>query len=329
MLALGLDTSCYTTSAALCRADGLPRQERRLLPVAKGERGLRQSEAVFAHVRQLPQVLLPLLTENREKIDCVCASASPRDGEDSYMPVFQVGVSQGKALAAALNVPFFTTTHQRGHIAAAKYGTGLEASRFVALHLSGGTTDTLLIDGDALTPLGASCDLHAGQLVDRIGVKLGLPFPAGPYLEELAVKGENKNRVPVSFEADGLRCHLSGAEAQLMRMVEADEARENVAAEVYGVLCRTVLRLVQAAAETSGVKDVLIAGGVASSRLLRNMLAERNEKRRTGLNLFFGRPEFSGDNAVGVALIGLHDLEICTKNKGQVSVHAAANQPTA
>lgn len=308
MLALGLDTSCYTTSAALCSTDSLPRQERRLLPVPKGERGLRQSEAVFAHVRQLPKVLLPLLAENKEKIDCVCASDRPRDGEDSYMPVFQVGVSQGKTLAAALNVPFFTTTHQRGHIAAAKYGTGLDADRFVALHLSGGTTDTLLIDGNAFTPLGTSCDLHAGQLVDRIGVKLSLPFPAGQYLEELAIKGENRNRVPVSFEADGLRCHLSGAEAQLMRMIETGEAKENVAAEVYGVLCRTVLRLVQAAAEASDTKDVLIAGGVASSRLLRDMLMERNEKRRTGLRLFFGRPEFSGDNAVGVALIGLKKL---------------------
>lgn len=308
MLALGLDTSCYTTSAALCSASGLPRQERRLLPVPKGERGLRQSEAVFAHVRQLPKVLLPLLTENKERIACVCASDRPRDGEDSYMPVFQVGVSQGQALAAALNVPFFTTTHQRGHIAAAKYGTGLEADRFIALHLSGGTTDTLLIDGNELKPLGTSCDLHAGQLVDRIGVRLGLPFPAGPYLEELAGKGENKNRVPVSFEADGLRCHLSGAEAQLLRMIDTEEPKENVAAEVYGVLCRTVLRLVQAAADTSGVKDVLIAGGVASSRLLRDMLNERNEKRWTGLNLFFGRPEFSGDNAVGVALIGLEKL---------------------
>ena len=309
MLALGLDTSCYTTSAALCGENCPPRQERRLLPVPKGERGLRQSEAVFAHVRQLPQVLLPLLAENQEKIDCVCASDRPRDGEDSYMPVFQVGVSQGKALAAALGVPFFTATHQRGHIAAAKFGTGLEADRFVALHLSGGTTDTLLADGDILTPLGTSCDLHAGQLVDRVGVKLGLPFPAGPYLEELAIRGENKNRVPVSFEGDGLRCHLSGAEAQFMRMFEAGESKENIAAEVYGVLCRTVLRLVQAAAEKSETKDVLIAGGVASSRLLRDMLLERNEKRRTGLNLYFGRPEFSGDNAVGVALIGLERLQ--------------------
>ena len=303
MLSLGLDTSCYTTSAALCAPGVEPRQERRLLPVAAGERGLRQSEAVFAHVRQISDVLLPLLETVSEPISCVCASASPRDGEDSYMPVFQVGVSQGKALAAALRVPFFTTTHQRGHIAAAKYGTGLSAESFIALHLSGGTTDVLLMDGENIQPVGTSVDLHAGQLVDRIGVALGLPFPCGPYLEELALKGESRNRVPVSME--GLNCHLSGAEAQLLRMIAAGEPKENVAAEVYSVLCRTVHRLLTAAAESCGVRDLLVAGGVASSQLLRKLLLERNEKRRAGLNFYFGRPEFSGDNAMGVALIGL------------------------
>ena len=309
MLALGLDTSCYTTSASLCQTGAFPRQERLLLPVPAGERGLRQSEAVFAHVRQVPQVLLPLLADAPAPIDCVCASASPRDGEDSYMPVFQVGVSQGKALAAALRVPFFSTTHQRGHIEAARYGTGMEKERFVALHLSGGTTDVLLRDGETLMPLGASVDLHAGQLVDRIGVALGLPFPCGPHLEKLARRGKCENTVPVSFEQDGLHCHLSGAEAQLLRMIQSGARHEDVAAEVYGVLCRTVLRLLQGAAETTGCRDMLLAGGVMSSLLLRELLTERNEKRRAGLRLFFGRPEFSGDNAVGVALIGLKQLQ--------------------
>ncbi|MBQ9264643.1 MAG: O-sialoglycoprotein endopeptidase [Clostridia bacterium] len=305
MLCLGIDTSNYTTSAALCRPGDEPRQLRRLLPIPAGERGLRQSEAVFAHVRQLNEVLLPLLNETDEPITCVCASASPRDGEESYMPVFHVGRNQGKALAAALHVPFYETTHQRGHIAATQYGTGLTVSKFVALHLSGGTTDVLLMDGESITPLGTSMDLHAGQLVDRVGVALSLPFPAGPHLEKLAMKGHMQHRIPVSMADGGMNCHLSGAEAQLMRMINAEQPKEDIAAEVYSVLCRTVLRLLSAAAEQTGTKDMLIAGGVASSHLLRGMLTERNEKRRLGLKLHFGRPEFSGDNAVGVALIGL------------------------
>lgn len=308
MLSLGIDTSNYTTSAALCRPGDEPRQLRRLLPVAAGERGLRQSEAVFAHVRQLNEVLLPLLETAQEPVSCVCASVSPRDGGDSYMPVFRVGESQGRAIAAALRVPFFATTHQRGHIAAAKFGSGLTGAFFLALHLSGGTTDVIRVDGDRLDRVGTSVDLHAGQLVDRIGVALSLPFPAGPHLEALARQGRNRNLIPVSMADGGLACHLSGAEAQLMRMIEAGEEREDIAAEVYGVLCRSVLRLLSAAAEKTGAADVLIAGGVASSRLLREMLMERNEKRRLGLRLFFGRPEFSGDNAVGAALIGLEKM---------------------
>ena len=305
MLALGLDTSCYTTSCALCDAEGGILQARKILPVSAGERGLRQSEAVFAHVRQMSDLLPGLLHEAREPISCVCASLSPRDGEDSYMPVFQVGYAQGRSIAAALRVPFYATTHQRGHIAAAQVGAGLTASRFLALHLSGGTTDVLLVDGEALSPISTSLDLHAGQLVDRVGVALDLPFPSGPYLEELARQGTCKNLIPVSMDKDGLCCHLSGAEAGLLRLISSGESRENVAAEVYGVLCRTVTRLLTAAAEKTGAQDALLAGGVISSALLREMLIQRNQQRRAGLHLHFGRPELSGDNAVGVALLGL------------------------
>ncbi|MBR3905210.1 MAG: O-sialoglycoprotein endopeptidase [Clostridia bacterium] len=309
MLSLGLDTSNYTTSAALCSSHGEILQSRRLLPVKTGERGLRQSEAVFAHVRQLAQQVENVMKEAKEPLSCVCVSISPRDGEDSYMPVFSVGEMAGRAIAAAHHVPFFTTTHQRGHIRAAKVQSGLEADRFLALHLSGGTTDVLLTDGDALTPLGTSMDLHAGQLVDRVGVAMGLPFPSGPHLEKLAVQGRAQALVPVSMDEKNLQCHLSGAEAQLLRMVKDGYAHEDIAAEVYSILCRTVLRLLKAAADQTGTHHILLAGGVASSRLFRELVQERNEKRRLHLKLHFGMPEYSGDNAVGVALIGLEKLQ--------------------
>lgn len=309
MLSLGLDTSNYTTSAALCSSHGEIWQSRRLLPVKTGERGLRQSEAVFAHVRQLAQQVENVMKEAKEPLSCVCVSISPRDGEDSYMPVFSVGEMAGRAIAAAHHVPFFTTTHQRGHIRAAKVDSGLDAGKFLALHLSGGTTDVLLMDGDALTPLGTSMDLHAGQLVDRVGVALGLPFPSGPHLEEMAVQGNARALVPVSMNEKSLQCHLSGAEAQLMRMVKEGMEKNDIAAEVYSILCRTVLRLLKAAADQTDTRDILLAGGVASSRLFRKLVQERNEKRRLQLNLHFGKPEYSGDNAVGVALIGLEKLQ--------------------
>ncbi len=309
MLSLGLDTSNYTTSAALCSSQGEIFQSRQLLPVKMGERGLRQSEAVFAHIKQLTFQVEQVMKEAREPLSCVCVSISPRDGQDSYMPVFHVGETVGRSIAAALHIPFYATTHQRGHIRAARVDTALESSRYLALHLSGGTTDVLLMEGDAITPLGTAMDLHAGQLVDRVGVALGLPFPAGPHLERLAVRGKAQALVPVSMEEKTLLCHLSGAENQLLQMVKAGKAPEDIAAEVYSVLCRTVLRLLSAASEQTGAQEVLLAGGVASSRLFRELVAERNQKRRLGLKLHFGKPEYSGDNAVGVALIGLEKLQ--------------------
>ena len=99
MLALGLDTSCYTTSAALCQSGMAPQQARQLLPVPAGERGLRQSEAVFAHVRQMPMVMDDLKEQLKgidHEIVAVCASSSPRDEEDSYMPVFTVGLGHAE-----------------------------------------------------------------------------------------------------------------------------------------------------------------------------------------------------------------------------------------
>lgn len=306
MIALGFDTSCYTTSSALADEHGVVASVRRLLPVDQGERGLRQSEAVFAHTRALPALVEQLFKAHPCRVDAVCASVSPRDGDDSYMPVFAVGSGYARAVSAALHVPFFETTHQRGHLRAAREDSGLTGGDYLALHLSGGTTDVLHVTGDIIAPLGCSMDLHAGQLVDRIGVKLGLPFPAGPSLEKLAAGAYDQSLIPVSVDEKALVCHLSGAEAQLSRMIEAGTLPPSqIAAEVYGVLCRSVLRLLSAAAEKTGERRVLLAGGVISSERLRAMLLERNAKRRLGLSLYFGKPELSGDNAAGVALLGV------------------------
>ena len=315
---IGLDTSCYTTSCAAVTAEGeIIASCRKLLPVAAGERGLRQSEAVFAHVRQLPGLMEELAAHTRGmEIAAVCASRTPRDAEDSYMPVFQVGDAQARSLAAVLGVPCFASTHQRGHIYAARVGSGIAPGDLLAVHLSGGTTEVLSLRGEDLTLLGGTADLHAGQLVDRAGVAMGLPFPAGPYLEELARKGRSAAKLPVSMEKDRLAAHLSGAETQVQRWIKAGETpREDIAREIYDFLARTVARLVLGAAEKTGIGQALIAGGVASSALFRELLTSRVGKQDPSLRVCFGRPEYSGDNAVGAALIGAekwrrqHDLQ--------------------
>lgn len=312
-IVLGFDTSCYTTSAAAVTEDGqLIASARKLLPVKLGERGLRQSEGLFVHIKQMPGRMEELSAAIRGmEIAAVCASARPRDEESSYMPVFLCGLGHARSIASALGVPCYISTHQRGHIAAAALESGIREGDLLALHLSGGTTELLSLKGEELTLLGGTLDLHAGQLVDRVGVAMGLPFPAGPHLEELAAKGASKALLPVSMDKDGISCHLSGQESQLQRMLATGSmAREDLAREVYDLLARTVSRMVCAGAEQTGIRQALLAGGVASSPLFRSLVTERIHKKDRTLAVCFGRPSLSGDNAVGAALIGAKKLRM-------------------
>ena len=309
---LGFDTSCYTTSAAAVNEHGeVVAASRMLLPVKQGERGLRQSEAVFAHVRQMPMVMDDLKEQLKgidHEIVAVCASSSPRDEEDSYMPVFTVGLGHARVLADALDIPLYETSHQQGHIAAGLIGNKKPEGDFVALHLSGGTTELLACRADGLQLIGGCADLHAGQVVDRVGVALGLPFPAGPHLEKLAMSCEEpvESLLPVSMEKDGLNCHLSGVETRAQQWIkEGKMSREKIAAEVFDVLARTVARLLSGACDKDNTKTALVVGGVASSTLLREQLCKRLSKQRKNIKVMFGQPRFSADNAAGVAAIGM------------------------
>ena len=306
---IGLDTSNYRTSVAAVSTEGeILANDRELLPVAAGERGLRQSDAVFAHLKRLGRMREHLLPEGEKyRIAAVAASVTPRDGESSYMPVFQVGTSFGRMMAATLGVPFFETTHQRGHLAAAAYGTRLaDAGDMLALHLSGGTTDLLEVHEDRIEQIGGSLDLHAGQLVDRAGVAMGLPFPAGPALETLAGSGESRGLLGCSMTKDRLNCHFSGAEAQISRWIQdGSMRREDIAREIYDLLARTISRMLDAGARKTGFREALVTGGVASSALFREMLEKRLHAIRNAPEAVFGQPEMSGDNAVGVARIGI------------------------
>lgn len=301
-LCVGIDTSCYTTSLA-CYDGSVVCDMRRPLPVAAGERGLRQSEGFFLHIKHLESMAREFFEKiDRRAVGCVCVSARPRPGDDSYMPVFRAGTAAGAMIAGALGAPLFETSHQQGHLSAALIGNeALEEGPFLALHLSGGTTDLLRCDG-GISALGTSLDLHAGQLVDRIGVALGLPFPAGKALEALAVEYSGANNAPPSF-VDGMNCSLSGAETRLLERI-AKGGRQDVAADVYALLVNTVDKLLHNAAEQTGLRDALLMGGVASSALFRKKLAERGIKRRRAYRLHFGESALSGDNAVGVARLG-------------------------
>lgn len=301
---LGIDTSCYTTSCAIADENfAVLAHDRILLPVKEGMRGLRQNEAVFLHLKHLPLLFDRLKTQTKVKIAALCVSAKPTEAIDSYMPVFKAGLSIAQSIAALMEIPCYFTDHQNGHLTAALIDVSPMPKEHLALHLSGGTTDLLLVSPHKLNTLATSVDLHAGQLIDRIGVTLGLPFPSGPELEKMAASGKTMGRYGVSLK--GLNCHFSGCEAQALRDIKLENIKkEDIASEVFDFLARTVQRMLIAAQQETGIDDVLIFGGVASSKLLRLLLMNRLKLNGSSLNITFGKPEFSGDNAAGVALIG-------------------------
>ncbi|MEG1525171.1 MAG: O-sialoglycoprotein endopeptidase [Clostridia bacterium] len=304
---IGIDTSCYTTSVACVSDEGIVFEKRTMLSVPLGTRGLRQSEAMFQHVRNLPLLMQTLFLQiDRRSIESVAVSATPTAAPDSYMPVFLAGRMAAVSAAAALDRPLIETTHQAGHVRAALFGNEdlLDGDRILALHLSGGTTDVLLVSLknrrlDVIEPIGGSEDLHAGQFVDRMGVRLGLPFPSGVLLEQLANTATKRDiRLPSTVRE--LRCSLSGQETQAQRYYEAGIERAEIAYAVYDCLGRTVGKLIEASIKRYGSLPVLLSGGVSGSELLRVIL-----KTRTEQNLRFAHSGLSSDNAVGAAFLAL------------------------
>ena len=301
---LGLDTSNYTTSAALwLPEEGRMLQAKRLLPVKAGERGLRQSDCVFHHTVALPEMVAHVFAESQPRLSAVCASVSPRRAEGSYMPCFLVGSSAGKITAQTHGVPFYETSHQQGHVAAALFGSGrldLLGQRFLAFHVSGGTTEALLVEPDGADlfrcgPVASSLDLKAGQAIDRTGVMLGLPFPCGKALDSLSLQSTRDFKIRPSMK--DANCSLSGVENQCKKMIEQGEKPCDVAKYCLQSVCAALEAMTTALLSRYGGLPLLYAGGVMSNTLMRERLTRQ-------FGAVFAPPEYSADNAAGVALIG-------------------------
>ncbi|WP_283607577.1 tRNA (adenosine(37)-N6)-threonylcarbamoyltransferase complex transferase subunit TsaD [Faecalispora anaeroviscerum] len=298
---LGIDTSNYTTSAALYWEDKSITHSKRLLPVKEGQLGLRQSDAVFHHVQQLPQILEPLIRQ-QPVLRAIGASSRPRCAEGSYMPCFSVGFGTAKILADTLGIPLYPCSHQENHIAAALYSADrleLMGQTFLAFHVSGGTTEAVLVEPDAehlirTRLLASSLDLKGGQAVDRVGVMLGLSFPAGPELERLALQSVAKFKIHPSMR--GCDCSLSGIENQCRTMFDKGAPKEEIARFCLLSLLAALDAMCGALLQEYGDLPVLFAGGVMSNSMIRQALTQR-------YGASFAKPEFSADNAAGAAIL--------------------------
>ena len=306
MSVIGFDTSNYTTSIAYFDgADGVNCSK--LLPVKAGELGLRQSDAVFHHTKSLPELSGRLFSNvGMDEITAIGVSTRPRAVEGSYMPCFMVGYSHAKLLAEAFGVPLVECSHQQGHVAASLWSAGrldLMETPHLAWHLSGGTTELLLVEPDVrnvkCTRIGGTTDISAGQLIDRTGQLLGLPFPAGKHVDALSKEATNRDLFKV--KCPEMEFSLSGVQNKVNAYYERWQSAAETAAYALRCVCQAVFAATKNAMQVYTGLPVVFSGGVASNAMLREKIAP--------LDPVFAKPEFSTDNAMGVAVLAYRQME--------------------
>lgn len=310
---LGIDTSNYKTSvAAVDETGSILCDIRRLLRVKQGERGLRQSDALFQHIENLPELLQEAFVKCKisQRIRAVAVSSRPRPIENSYMPVFKAGIGFGRSVAAALQVPFFEFSHQEGHIEAVRYYSRFCCkTHFLAYHLSGGTCEFLEVTPENIRIIGGSRDLSVGQAIDRVGVKLGMSFPAGEEMDKRALAAKEASNALKRIPGDGLFFNLSGLETQCSRQAErlflqkaSGQEMDALIRELFDKITRILVQVTEYAVKETGLTDILFTGGVASSRYIGSKIKKHFE--HTPVSIEFGNTKLSQDNAVGIALLG-------------------------
>jgi N6-L-threonylcarbamoyladenine synthase len=317
---LGIDTSNYTTSLALYESEtGEMIMEKRLLPVKDQACGLRQSDAVFLHVKQLAELAQKLWRDRRITPCAVGVSAYPRDAKGSYMPCFLVGKMVAEVIGAMLAVPVFSFSHQQGHVAAALYSAGcLEWMKepFYAFHVSGGTTEALLVKPDAggmsMELVGKTLDLNAGQAIDRVGVMMGLSFPCGRQMEHLAENCGEK--ITYRAQIKGTDCCLSGLQNQCETLWKKGCSKEYLSKYCITAVGTVIDRMTAAVLDTYGTYPLLYAGGVMSNSLIRQRLTQHYGGR-------FAAPEFSSDNSGGIAVLA---AKAFARSGGEIATRSSA-----
>lgn len=302
---LGIDTSNYTTSVCLVNDQKQIFQEKKILQVKSGEKGLRQSDAVFQHTINLPELIrkLQIETSTQFNLKTVTASSKPRNVDGSYMPCFLTGVNTAYAVSAFTGATYYETSHQIGHILSVLFSENLLqliSEPFVALHLSGGTTEVLLVEPDNENILSAkiiakSLDLKAGQAIDRTGVLLGIDFPCGAELDKLSLESAQNYRHKPSVK--GMDVSLSGVENKATELFKSGSPKQDIAKFVLTYIAESVLAMLDNVFSEYPIMPIVFSGGVSSNSILRNTVKSK-------YNAFFANPQFSCDNALGVAVYG-------------------------
>lgn len=314
---IGIDTSNYTTSVCAVLNDNNIISKRRLLPVKIGQRGLRQSDAVFEHIRALPVLYRELSDElnnlgfDIKNAEAIGVSTVPRNIENSYMPVFVAGKSFAEIISASLHIPLYTFSHQEGHIAAAvSENTEYLKKTFLSVHLSGGTCEILKTeykDGHFLCDIvGKTNDISAGQFIDRVGVSMGFNFPAGQALEKTAFESKNPYKFPISVK--GSEISFSGVETKAQQLI-GNIDNSDIALGVFICIAKSIQKAIINISEniSCDINNIMFVGGVSSNEIIKDNI-------RLPMKINFCKKEYATDNAVGIAYLTMLNQNLHERN---------------
>ncbi len=308
---LGIDTSAYTTSIAIInkQTDQVIFDIRKILQVPYGQKGLRQQDAVFQHLKNLPEIFDKICID-LSGVDTVSVSSRPRNVENSYMPVFTVGQNFGKVIAKTLNCKYVEYSHQENHIGASLINHYKEIhNSILVIHISGGTSEFLSVckssTGYKADIIGGSKDITFGQLIDRIGNAMQFSFPCGKYMDKYIDDNINIENIKTPRISAGEYINLSGMENYYINLYNTDEyEKQTIIYSLFKYIAECIIHIINNLKNTHEFSTVIVTGGVASNSTIRKMILEQLENQ---FKIIFPSIKNSSDNAVGTAFLPIID----------------------
>lgn len=309
MYFLGIDTSCYTTSIGVVdEMENLILDKRIILKVKPGNRGIRQSEAFFQHIKNLDDLIKEIFNDIKpHEIKAIGISFKPRNVDSSYMPVFYSGLHIGNILKYTLNVPAYLLSHQENHIYAGLWSSKIDIKNPIAVyHVSGGTTELLYVTMDNnkldIKIIGGSSDLYAGQFIDRVGVSMGLNFPCGAEMDMLSRNAMTDEIViPVSIRGEYMS--FSGPETFVQRLIEkGNYDKASLSKAIFISIAKSIEETLIYSKKNYDWSEVLLIGGVTSNSVIKEYLKSSKRLKTFNINVIFAQKEYATDNAIGGAV---------------------------
>lgn len=305
---LAIETSCDETGVALFSEEGVLRKHLLYSQVALHSPfgGIVPEIASRKQLEILTPLIKKLLNEENisfKEIKCVCATFGP-----GLIGSLLVGVSLAKALSFALKVPLIAVDHLHAHLFSIFLERKVEIP-YIGLLVSGGHTALFLVNSwEDYRLLGHTRDDAAGEAFDKVAKLLGLSYPGGPVISKFAEKGDRKAIVfprPL-LEEDTFDFSFSGLKTAVLNYLKTNSEYkiEDVCASFEEAVCEVLVEKALRASERFGIPRVVVAGGVASNKRLRELFNERSKER--GIEVYFPSPEFCTDNAAMVGLVGYY-----------------------